>query len=193
MSREALQESLSALLDDQAGELEVRRILAADADPELRSTWRRYQVARAALHGELREPRLDIAASVSAALAAEPPLRHSSPWWQGAGRVAVAASVTVAVLVGVRFYNQDALSVDQLTVQTAPLMQNLPQVQGPSMLVAYREAADPVRESAGAPAAGTDWHAQRMADYLRQHARQATFSKPEGVLPFARAASLEGH
>ena len=73
MSREALQESLSAVMDNQADELELRRVLAASDDPELRATWSRYQIARAVMHKELLEPRLDIAAAVSAALAANGP------------------------------------------------------------------------------------------------------------------------
>ena len=42
MSREALQESLSALMDNEADELEVRRILAAEAGGELHASWSRY-------------------------------------------------------------------------------------------------------------------------------------------------------
>ena len=68
MSRETLQESLSAVMDNQADELELRRVLAASDDPELRATWSRYQLARAVMHKELLEPRLDIASAVSAAL-----------------------------------------------------------------------------------------------------------------------------
>ena len=68
MSREALQESLSAVMDNEADELELRRVLAAAGDDaELRGTWSRYQLARAVMHKELLEPRLDIAAAVSAA------------------------------------------------------------------------------------------------------------------------------
>ena len=51
MRSEVLQESLSALMDNEADELEVRRVLqAAEQDPALRSTWSRYQVARAVMH-----------------------------------------------------------------------------------------------------------------------------------------------
>ena len=50
MSREALHESLSALLDDETTELELHRILAVKDDAQLRSTWSRYQVARAVRH-----------------------------------------------------------------------------------------------------------------------------------------------
>lgn len=77
MSREALQETLSAVMDNEADELELRRVLAAcGEDAELRSTWSRYQLARSVMHREPTLPKLDIAAAVSAALADEAPLRR---------------------------------------------------------------------------------------------------------------------
>lgn len=59
-------------------------------------------------------PKLDIAAAVSAALADEGGRSAESGEekgpWRMVGRLAVAASVTLAVLAGVRLYNQnDAL------------------------------------------------------------------------------------
>lgn len=109
MSREALQETLSAVMDNEADELELRRVLAAcGEDAELRSTWSRYQLARSVMHREPTLPKLDIAAAVSAALADEaaPPKAEKGPW-RMVGRLAVAASVTLAVLAGVRLYNQN--------------------------------------------------------------------------------------
>jgi len=50
MSREALQESLSAVMDNEADELELRRVLSATDDADTRATWSRYPVARAAMH-----------------------------------------------------------------------------------------------------------------------------------------------
>ncbi len=104
MSREALQETLSAVMDNEADKLELRRVLAAcGEDAELRSTWSRYQLARSVMHREPTLPKLDIAAAVSAALADEaaPPKAEKGPW-RMVGRLAVAASVTLAVLAGVR-------------------------------------------------------------------------------------------
>ena len=129
MSRETLQESLSAVMDNEADELELRRVLAASEDGELRGTWSRYQVARAAMHRELLVPQLDIASAVSAALADEAIPARKTPIWRSVGRVAVAASVTVAVLAGVRFYNQDDLTGAQVAQQEASPALSVPQVQ----------------------------------------------------------------
>ena len=50
---EKLRESLSALMDDEANELEVERLLReVAATDDLRQTWVRYHVARDALKGQ---------------------------------------------------------------------------------------------------------------------------------------------
>jgi len=193
MSREALHESLSAVMDNQADELELRRVLAASEDAEVRATWQRYQLARAVMHKELLEPRLDIAAAVSAALAAEPAPVAQKPAqsrWRSLGRLAVAASVTVAVLAGVRFYNQDAITGAQMAQQAAQPMLSLPQVQGPALLAGFSVDGEQAAPTAQAPGV-SPWHEQRLPSYLRQHAQQAAMSGADSALPYARAASLE--
>ncbi len=191
MSREALQESLSAVMDNEADELELRRVLAVSGDLEWRARWSRYQLARAAMRKELVEPRLNIAAAVSAALADEPlPARGLNAPWRSVGRIAVAASVTLAVLAGVRLYNQDELNAVQLAQQAAQPTLSAPVSSGPVLLAGFSGA-----EQASAPAATseaqTDWHARRLPGYVRQHAQQAALSAGDSPLPYARAASLE--
>lgn len=195
MNREAIQESLSAVMDNQADELELRRVLAASDDPALRATWSRYQIARAVMHKELLEPRLDIAAAVSAALAddaapvAQQPQRGP---WRAVGRLAVAASVTVAVLAGVRLYNQDDITGTQLAQQANQPVLNVPQVSGQAMLAGFNTSEEQIAPAAGAVGQGQPgWHEQRLPAYLRQHAQQAAMSTGESALPYARAASLE--
>jgi sigma-E factor negative regulatory protein RseA len=190
MSREALHESLSAVMDNEADELELRRVLAGD-NPELRATWSRYQLARAAMHKELIEPRLDIASAVSAALADEAaPVKAQRNGWKSLGRLAVAASVTVAVLAGVRLYNQNEVAGPQLAQQAPQPSIAVPQVnQGPTVLAGYSEQAEAPAQ-AGAPV--ERWHEERLPSYVRQHAQQAAFSNgSESALPYARAASME--
>ncbi|TBW12089.1 RNA polymerase subunit sigma [Azotobacter chroococcum subsp. isscasi] len=193
MSREALYESLSAVMDDEADEMELHRVLAAGKDDaEFRAAWSRYQLARAAMHKELLEPRLDIAASVSAALAAEaaPKARFFS--WGIVGRVAVAASVTVAVLAGVRLYNQGEMVGAEMAQRVPQSSLSVPQVQGMPVLAGYTEEAEqsqePVAKEAGKE---SEWHEKRLPVYLRQHVQQSAVSGAESALPYARAASLE--
>lgn len=190
MNREALHESLSAVMDNEADELELRRILAASEDSELRATWSRYQIARAAMHKELLIPNLDVAAAVSAALDKEPVPARRAGLLRSVGRVAVAASVTVAVLAGVRFYNaSEAGAGAQLAERPAAApASTLPQVQEPAVLAGYSLSAEP-GEAAQAAEGPSQWHQQRLPGYLRQHAQEAGLS--EGPLPYARAASLE--
>ncbi|MBH2034354.1 MAG: anti-sigma factor [Pseudomonadales bacterium] len=194
MSREALQESLSALMDNETDELELRRVLAASGESEVRATWARYQVARAVMHKELLEPRLDLAAAVSAALADESVPAVSQPRlpWRGLGRLAVAASVTVAVLAGVRMYNQDDVATTQLAQRDAlPLLQARP-LQGPAVLAGYTTNSVVVPQGQGATDAQQRWQQQHLPAYVRQHAQQAAFIGTQSALPYARAASMEG-
>ena len=107
-----LKESLSALMDDAADELEVQRTLkAVSEDNELRETWQRYQLARTAMRGETTAIKMDLSASVAAAIADEPSHnmtaeRPTGQLFKTLSRVAIAASVTVAVVLGVQQYSQ---------------------------------------------------------------------------------------
>ena len=108
----SLAESLSALVDSQASELELQRILkASQSDPEVKVTWARYQVASAVIRRDMPAFDLtDFSARVSAALddeavheaghsgaTADPATR--TRWWQNVGRFAVAASVAGGVIL----------------------------------------------------------------------------------------------
>ncbi|POA21021.1 RNA polymerase subunit sigma [Pseudomonas sp. FW300-N1A1] len=193
MSREALQESLSAVMDNEADELELRRVLNAFDDVETRETWARYQIARAVMHKDLLIPRLDLASAVSAALADEAvPAKASRGPWRSLGRLAVAASVTLAVLAGVRLYNQDEIAGVELAQQSTQPGLAVPQVKGPAVLAGYNESSQATGPMANGVLQGQPgWHDQRLPGYLRQHAQQAALKGTESALPYARAASLE--
>jgi len=76
-------EEMSALMDGEATELELHRVLkCGETDDELRASWRRYHVIRSVIRGEARDKSmlakpsmdmsLDIATAVSQAIADEP-------------------------------------------------------------------------------------------------------------------------
>ncbi|MBA4501367.1 MucB/RseB C-terminal domain-containing protein [Marinobacterium marinum] len=110
-------DSISALMDGEVGEFELRRTLEQVAeDPDMARQWHRYHVARAGLKGELQAGlRFDISEGVMAALEHEPTYHPSayeretstvkvkkpvSNWWRSVSSMAVAASVTAAVILG---------------------------------------------------------------------------------------------
>lgn len=105
-----LEESLSALMDNEADELELRRLLkSAPGDAELGETWRRFNLVRSVLqHEELATVSTDATQRLFAALEAEEaytPEKSTSvknpvrTLWQGVSRMAIAASVAMAAYV----------------------------------------------------------------------------------------------
>lgn len=192
MSREALHESLSAVMDNEADELELRRVLAASEDAEVRAAWSRLQIARAAMHKELLEPRLDLAGAVAAAIARDEvpavavaaacePTASVRSRWTGFYRVAVAASVTVAVLAGVRLYNEGDVAGPQMAaqppVQQVPQSTLAPQTKSPAVLAGYNDRPSEVQGAAVEAGSVPSWHEQHLQDYVRQHSQQAAFSE----------------
>ncbi|AXR07206.1 sigma-E factor negative regulatory protein [Salinimonas sediminis] len=128
------QEKLSAFMD---GELNSNDILQSiKQDPELQAKWRRYHVIRSGLRQEASvSPELDITAQVAAALADEPTImapkksrrKHLpvigdvAPFARQTGQLAVAASVAVAVILGVQQFNPPA-PVDAPMGSATPLI-----------------------------------------------------------------------
>lgn len=210
MSEQSLEQTLSALMDGEASELELQRILRQLNEPEVRKAWQSLHQLRSAMH---QEPfvDVDVSAGVMAALAdtemdAAPGTkavdssrsRNSSGWksWQ---RMAVAASVTLAVLGGVRFYNQVQLpSAEQTLARTAvPAVQQPQQPrspaylrEGPVVLASY--SGQTRQEEQQDAELSTQWHREQLPLYLKQHAQQSGNGGAEGALPYARAASMEG-
>lgn len=197
MSSESLKESLSALMDNEADELEVRRVLkACGDDSSLRSDWARYQTARALMHKEPWQGKIDLSAGIAAAIANDPvptlAAAKTSRIWQSVGRLAVAASVTVAVLVGVNMFQQDGGSGSEAMVadQAPPVaLPNAPAAQPGAVLAGYSQpGADESPAQEPLPA----WQEQKIGTYLRQHAGQGDGQITPQLLPNARAASMEG-
>lgn len=195
MSQPSLEQSLSALMDGQADELELQRILQHGQDSGLRDTWQRYHYARMAMHQELPLLNLDISAKVSQAIADEPAPNAAiakPSRWLAWSQVAVAASVMLAVLAGVRFYNQPEITANQTIVASAGETLHLakPEQQNPVVLAGYSGLAG--REQAIAEQdESSKWMRQRLPVYLRQHMQQTGSASSENTLPYARAASME--
>ena len=197
---EQLRESLSALMDDEATELELHRVLGElESDTALRQTWVRYQLARSAMAGQpVSHARLDISRSVSAAIAAETGAKTSRSslrerWVRPLASLAVAASVTAVVVLG----GQQLYQAGSLEGQSAPVA-----ASGVSAVGFVNSlGAVPMRASYGAqavpqlePAARTAYRElarQRMYQSMQEHAEHAALNSPQGLIPFARVPQIE--
>jgi sigma-E factor negative regulatory protein RseA len=107
-------ETLSAMLDNEADELELRRLVKATAgDPDLASKWKRLNLVQALIHddnlkstGELHFTGNRLSDAVAAAIAHEPEQLAETAvgnrWAQPLAKVAIAASVAMAFFVGMQ-------------------------------------------------------------------------------------------
>lgn len=67
-----LKESISALMDDEANELEVQRLLSKSDSKQVLDTWKRYHAARDVMSGMTnRVVEIDVASKVAAAIRGE--------------------------------------------------------------------------------------------------------------------------
>lgn len=112
MSQNA-RESLSALMDNEGDELELRRVLKTLGEsPDAAEAWRRYHLMRSLMR---REQDVDVSTDLSAGImtrlrdepvpqveVAPAPARRSLPLARSAG---IAAAVSLMVITGVQFYN----------------------------------------------------------------------------------------
>ena len=101
------QESLSALMDGEAEDLELRRILKQmPEDKGIEETWERYHLLRSSLRQEVHSrPQIDLLSGIHAEIANDPlpeRTRQQSRSFGGAlkylGQGAIAASVAAVVL-----------------------------------------------------------------------------------------------
>ncbi len=119
-------EQLSALMDAETSEFETRRVLQkVEGDQELSDTWRRYHLARSLMKEQCIESTVDISSAVMSAVGAEEKGSGSADtslqtasvqgFWKSAASMAVAASVTLAVLIGVQNFSGSEQSIAPMT------------------------------------------------------------------------------
>lgn len=114
-----VRESLSALMDNEGDELEVRRVMRSLQDaPEDAETWRRYHLARSMMQRDRGvDVSADLSAGVMARLADEPGVQEATTSgsrravpFSFAGSAAIAAAVSLMVITGVQVYNANSPS-----------------------------------------------------------------------------------
>ena len=132
-NQDMIKESLSSLVDGEASDLEVRRLLkACDENPQLRESWNRYQIVSQviqdsrALEVENIDISTDLSMEVKALIANEPTIDIKQQFdkadkpsvirdlWPNVGRFAIAASVAAVVVLGATYNPSPSPSVDAI-------------------------------------------------------------------------------
>lgn len=195
---ELLKESLSALMDDEANELELQRLLRESADPGLRETWSRYH----RVSSIMREGRdshswqLDVSSAVSQAIANDksaPMLAENGRWarvLRPAASFAVAASVFASVLVGGQLYGLVGAPSDSaasLAGRASPV--GLVNTMGGAAVNVNYGSRDMKSERIRHQAAYNQLARQRLQQYILPHTEHASLNSPQGMMPYARVAA----
>jgi sigma-E factor negative regulatory protein RseA len=197
---EKMRESLSALMDDEANELEMERVLARiGEDEELRRSWVRYHVARDAAVGSVAPSfsQMDISRRVQAAVTQQGGARRSAPAFrQGLARplgsFAIAASVAAAVVLGGQQFA--ALTQDNspaVADNVAPgRVFNMESFSTPYTASLNIGASSATLQST-TPQAYRNLARNRTGRYMQEHAAQAALNSPQGIVPFARVPRIQ--
>ena len=199
---EKMRESLSALLDGEANELELERVLSQIADDDdLRQTWIRYNVARSAVAGhQFTHTELDVSSQVRLALAEQPAsvsagARESikQRFLRPVTSLAVAASVAATVVIGGQQLAQIGGAGSDGSIQTVAASASpvgmVNSLGATTVQASYGTQAVPVLQ----PTTGTAYRElarQRMHKYMQEHAEHAALNSPQGLIPFARVPQI---
>jgi len=127
--------SLSALMDDEASDLELRRLLRElPQRPDLVATWKRYHMVRAGMGRNVHaNPAVDLLPGIIARLPADTTaraVRLPSSSLRFLGQGAIAASVAMAVLVAAGLLQTPPAGETPAAAQVAALADTVPATTG---------------------------------------------------------------
>ena len=186
-------ESLSALMDGEADELEIRRVLnQLDKDDELREHWKNYHLMGSLMRDESFDS-LDLTRGINQVLDGEiaangvadinrPRLAEEAPgqnarsaWYKSLTSVAVAASVTLAVLLGVQSIEpSNGLGLAGSGDNTSPLQQG--ELTASTLTLEEQQQLENAQ--------------QQLQEYILQHSSGENEDN-KGILPFARVVEFQ--
>lgn len=195
---ETRKESLSALIDGEASEIEVHRLVREfRSDDGLAKSWSMYQHIRTTVRAD--SPALSpqhheqLLSSISEAIEAEPvhaqpaSQKQQAPLRVAAGSLAVAASLVVAVFVGFQPSGSDTTEYADAGVGTTPALISSPLS---SPIVALPVANDSQAFAQAPDLVELDAEKQkRLRAYLNQHDRMARMNTNNQLVNFTQEAS----
>jgi sigma-E factor negative regulatory protein RseA len=212
--KERLDQSLSALMDGEATDMELHRLLKEVSEgSELRDKWKRYHMVSSALKGDAAITPIDYSAAISAAIDEEPSHRQSAlaGFVGSAGRFAIAASVALVAVLGVQQLNSPLDSVAPVS-EFAGIEQVDEENVGPA--IQFPSGFQPIINARTVSAGGNNKSSQfvtpvievrqqaernyseaqlraYMNDVMARHSNHAALNSNQGMLPFARLNEAE--
>ncbi|MDX1459146.1 MAG: RseA family anti-sigma factor [Marinobacter sp.] len=182
-----LKETLSAMLDDQADELSVRRVLSHSEQQEVRSQWQRWHQLRGLLQdGQSALERIDISQQVRQSLSgAEPVLAPSSPDleprsptnWHWPAIAMVLTGLVIGFGMGTGWeVRQDREAV--LASEIVPVQAEI--AQAPTAGAVPEVALQGLDEQ----------QLEHLSRYLLEHAQHNSVGAGRGAVGYARLASV---
>jgi sigma-E factor negative regulatory protein RseA len=214
-----MRESLSALCDGECDELELRRVLNhVENDAEFREQWANFHLIGAAMRGESVDT-VDLSKGIMQAIEGEPmddvpgAVRDTAsgstqatgeepssgvasvvqskslalPAWMVSG--AVAASVTIAVLLGARVLTAPEMNLGQpdMALAKAEVSQPAPMADASSVSASLMasQSAQPQMSAAELAAAQ-----ERLKQYVLEHEDQSFGVSTHQAAPYARVANF---
>ncbi|MDY6814728.1 MAG: sigma-E factor negative regulatory protein [Pseudomonadota bacterium] len=180
-----LRETLSAMMDDEADELSVRRLLSHHDQARVRAQWQRWQQVRDLMHsGHTPAEGVDVSTHVRAALdgrSGSARQRTSAKGISPAARWRWPAVAMVAVALVVGFgagAGWDSREDSAATGAPEMAAQSFPDKDA---------AAAPVREVALQGLDKEQW--EQMSQYLLEHAQHNSVGAGRGAVGYARVVS----
>jgi len=179
-------ESLSALLDDEATELDVRRLTKHMTDEDL-DTWRRLCSVKGGMHNDdMRFSSVSLLDGVRAGIADEQVVvqPHRSGLKNWLGGFGVAAAVAMAV-VGI------GLQTEQFSGSGAEIAQTDTKEIETTKKPESKETS--VTRLAASDMSPDQYKAlqEKLRSYMQHHAESSTEDRVGDVMPYARVVSFE--
>ena len=188
---DTVRESLSALMDGEASELELRRILSAD-EKAIRTEWADLHRSQELLKNE-SNPFIgwDISSRVMAEIADDELVNGGGTGWkQAVSGLAIAASVAAVVVIGSMGGNMFGGS-PQMVAENNGVSGRVYPAQASAAVGGVAVSAQAQASPAG-PLLNNDAEARkRFEAYLRKHTDRAAFNNGQGMVSYARVVSQE--
>ena len=201
---DSVHESLSVLMDGEASELEMRRVVLASESRTVRDAWSRLHTARAVLRGDAKVLAPDgLGERIICALNEEqrPGRVALIEWLRPLSGLAVAASVAVITVLGMRGFDAmtgaglvspEVAVVANQQSETVGRVYQSGQFRGIRNQAAYAHSGDLSVDvsSSRELSPGVIAARQRLQDYMFKHAEFSSLNSSRGMMPFARVAVI---